>query len=315
MAVDARLKYELAPQMRDAEQQPYQWLPYLMRRAQPGFRSPTLCTDALGFRATYAGGKPVEFAEWSAGSGRRAAITGNSSTFGVGTSNDRHTVASRLNDDPRAAGRLWYNMAQRASTLTQERLSLEFHAPLDLECIVWISGLNDVIAMILGEGGSPGLAPFIGEPRFLKAMGQAPVSAAVKPEDRYASLLESIARDFRLVRSAFADARILFALQPALAWCDKPLHPNERALVDIFDATPNRLHHAHAPQALGPWQSRFSRDLAGLAARSGMDFLDINREPAFNNGDWLFIDRIHITDRGHEHIAEIVAAWLEHGAV
>lgn len=304
------LKYKLAPQMLDAERQPYEWLPFLMRRASPNYRSASLATDAQGLRVTFAGNQAVDFDAWASRLVPRAAITGNSSLFGVGTSSDRRTAASLLNDHG-ARGLLWYNLAQRASNIVQERLALEFFAPFDLECLVWISGLNDLIAMILGEGGSRNILPFIGEPAYLKAMGQARPPAPASAEERYRQMIGGIDREFRIIRSLFSRTQILFALQPALAWCDKPPHANEASLTGIFDAATNRLHRAHSPALLQPWQSRYAADLAAAARSAGLDFLDLNQDPAFRSGEWMFIDRIHLTDRGHERIADVVAAWLE----
>ena len=61
---------------------------------------------------------------------------------------DARTFASLLN----ASGLLWYNLSQRASVCLQERLACELYGPPELAALAWVSGVNNLISLIVGEG-------------------------------------------------------------------------------------------------------------------------------------------------------------------
>jgi hypothetical protein len=302
-------KYVIAPQLADVDRQPYQWVPYIMRRAQPNYRSQSLNTDQYGFRQTYAKEKIINFEDWCHYDGEKGAVIGNSVTFGVGCSHDRFTVASLLNSQTRSCDALWFNLSQRASNLTQERLVLEFFAPLDISLLVWISGVNDLVAWLLGEQSDFSIPAFIGGNKFLSAVGQNFNFVGQFGNDGYKQLLNTFERQLLLVKNIFPSARKLFALQPLLTWNNKPLTAKESVLVDLFDGMNNRVHRVHSPKTLAPFYPRFARDLECIVIKNGFEFFDLNENDIFKTRDDIFIDRIHLTDAGHERLASVISQW------
>lgn len=308
------VKYALAPQFRDVEAQPYEWVAYLMRRGQADYRSGSLNTDRLGFRRTYDRVGAIDYDRYMEAEGPRGIVAGNSMAYGAGTSADDKTFASQLNAKREAGETRWYNFALRASTLTQERIATELYAPLDAQAFVWVSGINTLVALLVGEGDPANPAPFIGETNFAKTMmpGHLPRPHDSDLEARYAKALDMVERDLQLLAAQrrAAGCRVLFCLQPSLTWIDKTLTPQEQALVAIFDAPGLAIQRAHHPSQLGPWRERYGQDLESLCTRHGIDFLDLNQEPRFAGPEWLFLDRTHLSDLGHEVVAEAVRGWL-----
>ncbi len=305
-------KYALAPQMHDVEAQPYEWFAYLMRRGMPDFRSPTLNTDEHGFRNTYRDGKLLTFSSFVSSNRPKAIVLGNSFAYGIGTTHDSRTFASCLNAMDISSAYLWYNFAQRASVVKQERLAFELFSPSIPELVLWVSGVNNLISLIVGEGLPDNPAPFVGERRFATRM---------MPERRYAQVpaseqrYQAMLKQFEIDISALAlrlggNGRMLFCLQPSATWVDKAFTPEEEKLIAIFDSAGAVLQQAHGPQYLKPLHTRFSSDAAAICKRWNVDYLDCNLDRRMAERNWLFLDRTHMTDAGHALTAEIAAQWV-----
>ncbi|MBF0623675.1 MAG: AMP-binding protein [Magnetococcales bacterium] len=307
-------KYRLVPQMADAERQPYEWTAYLMRRGAAHYRSPSLTSDAWGFRTVLGRHGPVTLEAFHAHRGPRGLVLGNSTAYGVGTSGDQAVLASRLN---RMTDALWFNFSQRASSMTQERLAVELHAPLEVDHLVWVSGINNLIAVLLDEGEPTNPAPFVGERYFLKVMNPDRNAAGEHPDlqQRLQGMVRTLDRELGLLAAAFRPhgTRLLYCLQPALSWIDKPLTAEEVELVGLFDGMASPVQRAHHPEHLAPWRAFYSRTLATLCRRHGLKFIDCNQDPALAGNAWLFVDRTHLTDQGHGLLAERIGRWVAHG--
>ncbi len=296
----------MLPQMADVMAQPYHWRPYLMRQGAPHFRSASLNTDAHGFRLSSSPRGPVGVDALHAWSGRRGAVLGNSALYGVGVSCDGATVPSRFNEWGEAAGWCWVNLSLRASVLWQERQALELYLPERMDAVLWISGVNDLVAAGLG-GSDLYLPPFLGQPRFETRMnGRA--SAAMDEEVLLEATLARLPRVLApLARLQDAGVTVAFVLQPLLTWLDKPLSFEEAWLVAEFDTQPNRLHRVHRAERMGPLHRPLSEALRAACGRWGIPYWDANTScPGFADEAWLFVDRIHLTDRGHWRLAR----WL-----
>jgi fatty-acyl-CoA synthase len=302
---------ELAPQMRDVEGQPYEWVAYLMRRGMPNYRSPTLSSDEHGFRTTVRGGKPLAYREFVAEPGSRGVVLGNSFAYGIGTTHDSRTFTSLLN---RSALR-WYNLSQRASVTMQERLAFELYAPDAVDAVAWVSGINNLISLIVGEGAPGNPAPFVGERQYATRMMPGARFREHAPfEERYLAMLRQLEMDISSLALRLRErARLGFFLQPSASWVDKPLAAEERTLIERFDNAGAVLQQAHHPRHLQALHARFAGELAAICGRWKVDFVDCNADARYRSARWLFIDRTHMTDAGHEVTAAVLTDWLGRG--
>lgn len=311
----ASRRNQLLPQFADVDRQPYEWVSYLMRRGAAGFSSPSLNTDRCGFRLGWQDGKTFGLDEFAAMSGPKGLVLGNSVAFGIGTSHDRASLANLLNRRQAEPAMPWFSLALRASSLTQERLALELHAPAEFSHVVWMSGVNTLIAAVLGGGDTTNPAPYVGEWMFRKLVGTRSPARAADLAATYPDLVRMLRRDLDIAGAWLArrGTRRLFLMQPVLSWIDKALSAEERELVALFDASPQAVQRAHGPAQLGPWKECFLADLAAACNAAGFDFIDLNAERRFRAGEWLFADRTHLTDRGQALVADVVGAWLDRG--
>jgi len=305
----------LVPQMRDVALQGYEWVPYLMRRGKAGFCSVSLNSDAHGFRRGLDQSGVLSYDRWRTGSWQHGVVLGNSVAYGVGTSSDGKIIGNLLNQQESTLQRRWYTLALRASNMTQERLALEMWAPLDKQWVVWISGINELVALIVGEGVAERPSPFVGERAWCQAIDPSHVVSERHDSlsQRYHNALNSIERDLFLVaqQCRAVGAEFLFVLQPALSWIEKKLTSQEQSLVAAFDSAASPLQRAHSPEQLGDYKVRFRHDVEAICQRNDIAFKDANNEIDFCCDEWLFIDRTHLTDLGHQYLERMVLDWLD----
>ncbi|RMD60385.1 MAG: hypothetical protein D6828_00035, partial [Nitrospirae bacterium] len=120
---------------------PRVYAPYIMEMSAPNYSSPCFSTDEFGFRTTIYKGNRLTLRAYRELIDRpRAAIFGNSTAFGVGTTSDSLTIPSHLNRNTQF---LWFNFSGRTFQSTQELLCYLLFAPEGIEKIVIISGINN----------------------------------------------------------------------------------------------------------------------------------------------------------------------------
>lgn len=308
-------KYELAPQMRDVEAQPYEWMAYVMRRGSARYRSRALNTDEHGFRRTHRGGAALDYTTFLRSDAPQGIVLGNSFAYGAGTSADECVFASLLNDSAGSAATVWYNLALRASTLTQERLAFELYGPDAPSLVVWASGVNNLIALVIGEGYGGNPAPFVGERLYASTMmPDRPMRSPGSLDERYPQMIRQAERDLSALalQVRARGGQLLFCLQPSLTWIDKIQTDEERCLVEVFDQPGSAIQRAHRPETLGPLYRRYRADLMAACERWDVPFLDLNEIAALREPQWLFVDRTHMNDEGHATVARAIASWVEH---
>jgi fatty-acyl-CoA synthase len=299
------------PQMADVRAQPYQWVAYLMRRGAPNFRSRTLNSDEHGFRQTWREGSVFAFEAFRAHGGPKGVVLGNSFAYGIGTSHDAKTFTSLLNDSRFA----WYNLAQRASVCMQERIAFELFGPERLDALAWVSGVNNLIGLIVGEGMPGNPAPFVGERQYAMRMMPGVQPGMLPPfEERYRTMLRQLEIDVSTLALRLRErTRLAFFLQPSATWIAKPFTSEERELIERFDAAGAVLQQAHHPRHLGPLHARFAADVAAICGRWQVHFVDSNADSRFRTQEWLFADRTHMVDGGHAVMAGLIRDWMNEG--
>jgi hypothetical protein len=289
------------------------WRPYVMRLCGPNQKTASVETDSVGFRVSRYRGRELPYAEYRE-SKDSSVLLGNSAAFGVGASSDESSLSNQLAS---ITDRPWYNLSGRASNVMQDVLSLLlFGAPMHRD-IVMMSGVNDLLFALHFEHATRYLPAFWGNDQFaaLNARKAVAAQSELTPtvEERYALALEGIHRALLLLARYGREnsVRILFALQPLLAWIDKPLHPDESIVCAEWNAIHSGFRATHRPEIIGPWKHRFPRDVGTLCATHGLGFIDLNDQPEMLTTEHLFVDRIHLTDRGQRLVAESVARWLQ----
>jgi hypothetical protein len=219
---------------------------------------------------------------------------------------------------------------------------LNRHRLGEIRDIVIVSGLNAVILARLPEWqqGEHGAFFFCGEYfemiEELKKRSRKkakPFGLREEASRRPASVatLSDVRRDIRTVIGAAAEmtvrqleiwqrmagpgTRVSYVLQPMARWMNRSPSPQEKVLFDENDRIAE----------LGPWDvayadiatTEFAEDLASAlragCERQGVRFVDLNPAVARSTSqqDWLFVDRVHYTDVGHDIVARLMAEALE----
>lgn len=304
---------QLIPNIDEAERQGLIPFPYVMLLPQPGYTSASANADENGFRISIRGGRRVildrlRATEESTGAVKKGAFLGNGVAWGTGTTGDDKVVHNVLNATRPMD--VWYSVALRATSMTQERISAELFAPLDTAYTVWLSGVR-MLDLSLYKVPHDAVMPFPGEDLFLDSMSM-PARPLVEftMEQRWAEVLALFEREIALYSRAFGapPSRAIFALQAGLAWCDKPRSPEEREMAAFGVAGPNAS--GVDPDAFRSYLEIFAVAAQKICARYGVTFIDVAKQPEFLVPDWLFADGGHLTDAGHAALARVISRHL-----
>jgi hypothetical protein len=292
------------------------WLPYLMYFHPRDHRSPVVNTDRFGFRYSECGGHRYSVGDLD-GIDRIRILAGSSTVFGIGASSDGKTLASQLTRyDQR--GVPWVNFGGRSFNSAQELLLGLLYAHLlpAVEEIVVLSGFNNLGLARLPEAARGDHGAFFMCGQFFDALGGpdpgpgaglAEVEAAPTPLAQQLSYAADLTGRHLALWRMLADrlgCGLTYVLQPLANWVRPEPSAEEAAIFRELDGA-GGFTRAYG-DILGPEvQARYAGLVARQAERSGVPFLDLTPLLAgwAAPGEWLFIDRIHFTDYGHELVS------------
>lgn len=330
MTLDARNL--IAPQMSEYDKVGEQWVPYLMRADGASKSFASVNTDRWGLRHSIGrAGKllTVDTLSIDGTDSKIGVVLGSSAVFGVGSTHDQHTIPSYLSQETDTK---WLNLGGRAYNSTQELIKLMLYLPAKLDHIVICSGVNNITLAFLSSSTSPVYNSFfsqsvfelamsnpsgeyIGVRRaferlrielrhrfFPKSMGPARLSI----DAAYQNILTCFERDLRVAKAIAAGmgVPIYFALQPLATWIDKKFSQEELAIFKTLDAMSSDWQVlAHY---IGEVKDRYFTDVAKICGRHAVKYCNLNYAHEFKSQEWLFVDRVHLTDRGCEIVAAIL---------
>jgi hypothetical protein len=239
---------------------------------------------------------------------RRVFVVGGSVAYGSGASSQERTIGGRLERLLAKSGPVEvFTAACPHWTTTNERILVEdILVELEPDAVVSVSGMNDIYFGSVGRNVLDMRAPadalffeLARESFDLAGLGPVPDLA---PATNHATPPEVIARraaaNARLAAAALAPlgARYLYALQPNIFATKKPLTPRERDLANVSPQTPGIVTKSY---------DEIRRAFAG-----SVDLVDAT--DAFDGvTDAVFLDSVHVADRGNDLIARRIAAELE----
>lgn len=341
--------YRWTPQIRDYDSFMHigaRWVPYTMYFHEKNFRSPTINTDAFGFRYSEYQGQRFSVTELPA-NGKINLLVGGSTALGVGATRDAFTVASRLSE---LTGEVWLNFAGRGYNSTQELLMFLMHQKRlgDIGHVVVFSGINtlalegipDEFASEHGRYyysfefqhymnkfnedmqrkknsfGSKGGESWL--QRCKKALFyENPADEVITDEgislderlERAADSITDALKQWQLLLSG-SGATLSFVLQPLSHWCRDQLTADEEAVFHAIDSCPNNFYRLFSGVLGKEVHAPF---FAHIQAKAGdIRCLDMNfmlrQSPVFN--ETLFVDRVHFNDLGNEQLAKLISAEL-----
>jgi hypothetical protein len=322
-------RQELTPQMlrygeKFDDRGDVRWIPYLMYFHPVSHRSDVVNTDQFGFR--YAHGPDGERASVGnlPGDGPVRLMAGSSTVFGIGASSDAATLSSRL-WAKHAPSAPWLNFGGRSFNSAQELIlfTLYRHLLPHIDEIVLFSGFNDLglarlPAHLRGDHGAFfNCTDFFHSMTPEKSRGRTRRNPPAPPptlEEQIEFAAELTARHLSAWK-ALADAagaRLTFVLQPLATWIRDTPAPEEQRLFRELDqiASFSEVYGDIADRSVaGDYATAIERRCAPI----GVAFLDFTPLLAAAVGplDWVFVDRIHFTDFGHDLAAGLLAHTLK----
>lgn len=316
------------------------WMPYLMYFNPRNLNVPAFSTDSKGFRYSISGENKVSPAN-SAELKSVRILAGGSTTFGMGASSDAWTLPSRLNvHDSRNTA--WLNFGGVGFSSTQELLLFTLYQQLlpKVEEVVILTGFNTLglarqPAKYRGDHGAiysckqffDAMYPKPEPDGFLKGLFKGPKSEDVtftaempnldgctekfdeKPtveeqiEFASALTLEQL-KIWKTLCSALG-AKLTYVLQPLATWV-RPRGSQEEELIFA-----ELEHHWRFSESFGDILTqdvyqRYSSALSSGASALGVNFVDLNPIMAnlLSPDQWVYVDRIHFNDHGHDLVAQ-----------
>lgn len=328
MTLDARNR--IVPQMSEYDKIGDQWVPYLMRADGASKCFPSVNTDKWGMRNSIGRNGELITVDTLDGNkylGKIGVVMGSSTVFGVGATQDGYTIPSYLNSETETS---WLNFGGRAYNSTQELIRLMLHLPKKIDHLIVCSGVNNITLAFLSSSTSPVYNSLFSFSAFERAMSNAAdeyigvrhawarllkelrhriypqPKAEVRQSIRlsYQDVLNCFERDLRASK-AIADgmgATLYFALQPLATWIDKALSAEETEIFNILDGMSNDWQVL--AKQINDERDTYFADVASICERHAVQYCNINYVPEFKMDEWLFVDRVHLTNRGCELVAK-----------
>jgi hypothetical protein len=319
----------IVPQMRDYDEIGMRqvWVPHLMYFHPQNVALKSVSTDEFGFRNT-TGSKP---------GASTALLVGGSSVFGIGATSDAATIPSLLNATTKHN---WLNFGGRAFNSTQEAILAHLSNTKKIDGpIVVMSGANNLTRSLMSGSFSKMFGAFFHQGLFESQMRSAAVgnralarqliaglrarfgvgekqqSQAVSNTSRskaesYTAMLTVFERDcayFQML-AKHNSTSASFVLQPFAPWIQKSLTTQETELFKLLDQEAEGF--SRVLNELAERKQQYTQDLQAICARTGLKFVDLNTAPELQKPDWLFVDRVHLTDAGYSVVAKLLVRDL-----
>ncbi|MGA0144394.1 MAG: SGNH/GDSL hydrolase family protein [Ilumatobacteraceae bacterium] len=319
----------IVPQMRDYDElgMRQEWVPHLMYFHPRNVALKSVTTDEFGFRNT-TGAKP---------GAPTALLVGGSSVFGIGATSDAMTIPSLLNT---ATKYNWLNFGGRAFNSTQEVILVHLSNTKKIEGpIVVMSGANNLTRSLMSGSFSKMFGAFFHQGLFESQMRSAAVGNRALARQLIAGLRERFvfgkkqhsqdASNPSHSKTASYDAMLTvferdceyfqmlakhnstsasFVLQPFAPWIQKSLTTQETELFKLLDQEAEGF--SRVLSELAERKQQYTQDLQAICARTGMKFVDLNTASELQKPEWLFVDRVHLTDAGYSVVAKLLVRDL-----
>ena len=319
----------IVPQMRDYDELGMRqvWVPHLMYFHPQNVVLKSVSTDEFGFRNA-TGSKPGAPA---------ALLVGGSSVFGIGATSDATTLPSLLNATTKYN---WLNFGGRAFNSTQEAILAHLSNTKKIDGpIVVMSGANNLTRSLMSGSFSKMFGAFFHQGLFESQMRSAavgnralarqliaglrvrfgvgekqrsqPVSnTSHSKAESYTAMLTVFERDcayFQML-AKHNSTSASFVLQPFAPWIQKTLTEQEKELFELLDQEAEGF--SRVLSELAERKQQYTQDLQAICARTGLKFVDLNTAPELQKPDWLFVDRVHLTDAGYSVVAKLLVRDL-----
>ncbi|MBL4720626.1 MAG: hypothetical protein JKY20_05800 [Alphaproteobacteria bacterium] len=316
--------WRIIPNVKDFDELPYALRPYVMRMPIANHQSPSLNTDAHGFRRLVVNDEAVSYDQFCEAPGKKGMLLGDSVIYGYGLA-DNETLHAQLSQRNNG-DTLWYSLSAPVMNTLQIRLLLELFLPPKIDYVTLFITTSAPIIYLLSPFDTHPFPILFGQStdamfnagavtrRQSKRFKLASGIEVHDPLMAFQLAFDDVRRNIRLIASALqtlTSARLLICFRASPQWLEKPLAPQEREVMDIFIAK----HRTHIGLTLDPelkpYWNEYVAQIKNLAGECGADFIDFNKTPALKSPDWLFFDHFHQNATGISHVAQHIRDWAD----
>jgi hypothetical protein len=264
-------------------------------------------------------------------------LVGGSSVFGIGATSDAATIPSLLNATTKFN---WLNFGGRAFNSTQEAILVHLSNTKKIDGpIVVMSGANNLTRSLMSGSFSKMFGAFFHQGLFESQMRSAAIgnralarqlitglrerfgvgkkqhsqrlsNTSHSKAESYTAMLTVFERDCEyfqmLARHNSTSAS--FVLQPFAPWIQKTLTEQEKELFNLLDQEAEGF--SRVLSELAERKQQYTQDLQAICAKTGLKFVDLNSASELQKPEWLFVDRVHLTDAGYSTVAKLLVRDL-----
>lgn len=143
------------------------------------------------------------------------------------------------------------------------------------------------------------------------------LAAAVAARRPHRGEILRLLRQCLLTWAALADRmafELTYVMQPMQPWCMRPMPPEEVDLLEYQDSLANRWYTLTRLVLDSEHHQWFGDSVTAICRELGIRFIDLNADfSSVTVPQWLFADRVHLTDRGQEMAADFIVSHLNAG--
>ena len=128
--------------------------------------------------------------------------------------------------------------------------------------------------------------------------------------DSYATMLSVFERDCEYLQMLANknNTSATFVMQPFIPWLNKSLVAQETELFALLDQEADGF--SLVLRELAEYRDQYDKDLHAICSKVGVKYLNLNDAPELQQPDWLFVDRVHLTDNGFDAVARLLVRDL-----
>lgn len=318
-------RYKICPQLKIYDNISLTYINYLMFVQSPGIRSKVCNTDNYGLRFNFNHNlfpKKTIFEEClefnkKKSSKEQIIILGGSQVFGVGSTNDMGTISSNLTT---LSDEFCFNLGGRAFNGFQEiiQFMLMIKNFKKIKKIIILSGINDLFMYSVKAYSKKHPGPMYNNQFFqdnlknLKGSLKDQIIRKIKFEKNLPSedfpeinINEVIERNIDITKllGKSLNVEIEFYLSPYIFWGKK-----NNLFTDEEKKLINNPQHNHIYDELTKKYNEAYELYKNNCKKNSINFYDLNEmiSKISERKEWLFTDRVHMTDLGYQHCARYI---------
>ena len=322
---DIKERYKILPQMEFYDKISCEYKPFIMFFNVPNYKSKIVNTDNLGFRLNYFNNEIVQLSKFY-DKPKITIVIGGSLVFGFGSTSDQKTISSILSKKKNS---IFLNFGATAFNSKQELLLfLNFFKKFnDIEKVIIISGANDLYLNLIDDDDEWGNFFFKKKYNIIFEKSKKRKNFALMIKNYYSKIFKKKTQDrvmninFKKLKENYIENFILWSsisksfnfkiyyfLQPMASWTKKKFTEDEINLFKILDNSNDLAHLTLKETSKYENYVKFTNLLKNLTELYKINFTDLNKEinKSENLNNFLFADRIHMNDFGHDEISKII---------